>query len=109
GLGYPHEASTITLTVYGTIHSLISLLAFISLPAACFVLARRDAADRAARGWAWYSVATGLLVVVFFVLTGVVTALNGPAGLTQRILLIVGWSWIAVQAIRLMRKRVALA
>ena len=50
GLGYPHEASTITVTVHGTIHSLISLFAFISLPAACFVLARRDAADRASRG-----------------------------------------------------------
>lgn len=109
GLGYPHEASTITLTVHGTIHSLISLVAFISLPAACFVLARRDAADPAERGWAWYSVATGLLVVVFFVLTAVVTALNGPAGLTQRILLIVGWSWIALQAIRLMSKKVPLA
>jgi len=109
GLGYPHEAGTITLTVHGTIHSLISLFAFISLPAACFVLARRDAADPAERGWAWYSVATGLLVVVFFVLTAVVTALNGPAGLTQRILLIVGWSWIALQAIRLMSKKVPLA
>jgi hypothetical membrane protein len=40
GLGYPYEASTITLTVHGTIHSLISLCAFIALPAACFVLAR---------------------------------------------------------------------
>jgi hypothetical membrane protein len=109
GLGYPHEASTITLTVHGTIHSLISLFAFISLPAACFVLARRDAADRASRGWAWYSVATGLLVVVFFVLTVVVTALNGPAGLTQRIFLIIGWSWIAGLSIRLMSRSVPLA
>src|SRR5919198_970666 len=40
GLGYPHEASTITLTVRGTIHSLITLFGFISLIAACFVLAR---------------------------------------------------------------------
>jgi hypothetical membrane protein len=109
GLGYPYEASTITLTVHGTIHSLISLCAFIALPAACFVLARRDAADPAARGWAWYSVATGLLVVVLFVLTAVVTALNGPGGLIQRIFLIVGWSWIAVQAIRLLRMKVPLA
>ena len=109
GLGYPHEASTITLTVHGTIHSLISLVAFIALPAACFVLARRDAADPAGRGWAWYSVGTGLRVVVFFLLTGVAIALNGPGGLTQRILLIVGWSWIAVQAIRLMSKQVPLA
>jgi hypothetical membrane protein len=110
GLGYPHEASTIIVTVHGTIHSLISLLfVFISLPAACFVLARRDAADPTSRGWAWYSVATGLLVVVFVVLTFVATALNGPAGLTQRIFIIIGWSWIAVLAIRLMSRSVPLA
>lgn len=109
GLGYPHEASTITLTVHGTLHSLISLCAFIALPAACFVLARRDAADRTSRGWAWYSVATGLLVIVFFVLTAVFTALNGPAGLMQRIFLMIGWSWIASLAIRLMSRSVPLA
>ncbi len=110
GLGYPHEANTITVTVHGTIHSLISLLfVFIPLPAACFVLALRDAADPASRGWAWYSVATGLLVIVFQVRTIVATALNGPAGLTQRIFLMIGWSWIALQAIRLMSRSVPLA
>jgi len=109
GLGYPYEASTIIVTVHGTIHSIISLFfVFIPLPAACFVLARRDAADPAAHGWAWYSIATGLLVVVFVVLTFVATALNGPAGLTQRIFLIVGLSWIAVLAIRLMGRSVPL-
>jgi hypothetical protein len=87
----------------------LSLFGFISLSAACFVLARRDTADQASRGWVWYSVATGLLVVVFFVLTGVVTALNGPAGLTQRICILVGWSWIALLAIRLMSRSVPLA
>jgi hypothetical membrane protein len=108
GLGYPHEASRLIITVHGTIHSLFSLLAFISLPAACFVLARRDAANPAERGWAWYSVATGLLDIIFVVLTFVAIALNGPAGLTQRIFLIIGWSWIALQAIRLMSRSVPL-
>jgi hypothetical membrane protein len=109
GLGYPHEASTITLTVHGTLHNLLSLFGFASLIAACFVLARRDAADPAEHGWAWYSVATGLMVAVFFVLTGVVEVLGGPAGLIQRICIIVGWSWIALLAIRLMSKKVPLA
>jgi hypothetical protein len=104
--GYPPGAPN-TTTIHGILHNLFSLFGFISLPAACFVLARRDAADPAGRGWAWYSVATGLLVVAFVVLTSVVTALNGPAGLTQRIFLIVGWSWIAVLAIRLMRRSVS--
>jgi len=111
GLGYPPGAPGLssTPTVHGTIHNLLSLLAFASLIAACFVLARRDAAATAEHGWAWYSVATGLLVAVLFVLTGVVVVLGGPAGLVQRIGIIVGWSWIAVLAIRLMSGKVPLA
>jgi hypothetical protein len=98
-----------TPTVHGTLHNLLSLVVFASLIAACFVLARRDAADPAVHGWAWYSVATGLLVAVFFVLTGVVELLGGPAGLIQRICIMVGWSWISPLAIRLMSKKVPLA
>jgi hypothetical protein len=104
GLGYPPGAST-TPTVHGAIHGLLGLLAFASLTAACFVLARRDAADPAGRGWAWYSVATGLLIAVLFVLTSVVVVQGGPAGLVQRMCIVVGWSWIAVLAIRLMSTR----
>jgi hypothetical membrane protein len=96
-------------TVHGTLHNLLSLFVFASLIADCFVLARRDAAVPFEHGWAWYSVATGLLVAVFFVLTGVVELLGGPAGLMQRICIIVGWSWIAVLAIRLMSRPVPLA
>jgi len=107
-LGYPPGASS-TATVPGTLHNLLGQLQFISLAAVCFVLARRDAADPARRGWAWYSVATGLLVAVLFVLTGVAEALGGPAGLTQGICLMVGWSWIALLAIRLMCKKAPLA
>src|SRR5215831_15560951 len=57
-LGYPPGASSAP-TVYGTLHNLFGQLQFISLIAACFVLARRDAADQASRGWVWYSLATG--------------------------------------------------
>jgi Protein of unknown function (DUF998) len=106
-LGYPPGASS-TPTVHGTLHILFGQLLFISLIAACFVLARRDAADPAERGWAWYSVATGLLVAVsdvVFVLTAKLLD-GGPAGLISRIGIIVGWSWIALLAIRLMSKKV---
>jgi hypothetical protein len=63
-----------------------------------------EVGDPAEHGWAWYSAATGLLVAVLFVLTGVVAAQGGPAGIVQRICVIVGWSWIALLAIRLMSK-----
>jgi hypothetical membrane protein len=107
-LGYPPGASTAT-TVHGILHSNLSLVVFISLPAACFVLARRDAADPAEHVWAWYAVATGLLFPALFVLTAVVTVQGGPAGLMERIFIVVGWSWIVVLAIRLMSKKVPLA
>ncbi len=99
-LGYPPGAPS-TPTVHGILHNLLSLFVFASLIAACFVLARRDTAGR---GWVLYSVATGILVAAFFVATDVVAFLNGPAGLIQRICIIIGWSWIAVLAIRLLRR-----
>jgi hypothetical protein len=103
-LGYPPGAPS-TPTVHGTLHSLLGQLQFISLSVACFVLARRDAADPARRGWTWYSVATGLLVAasdVFFILT---FELGGPAGLIERIGILGGCSWIALLAIRQLSKK----
>ena len=105
-LGYPPGASS-ALTVHGTLHDLFGLLQFTSLSVACFVLARRDAALER-RGWAWYSVATGLLVAasyVTFVLTFKLLE-GGPTGLIERIGIIGGGSWIALLAIRLMSKKV---
>jgi hypothetical membrane protein len=109
-LGYPSGASSIP-TVPGTIHNLFGQLQFISLAAACFVLARRDAADPASRGWAWYAVATGLLVVasdIVFVLTFKVLG-EGPIGLIARIGIIVSGCWVALLAIRLMRQKGSIA
>lgn len=102
-LGYPPGASSAP-TFYGTLHNLFGQLQFISLIAACFVLARRDAADPARLGWVWYSVATGLLIAasdVAFVLTFKLWD-GGPAGLIERIGIIGGGTWTALLAIRLM-------
>jgi hypothetical protein len=106
-LGYPPGASS-TPTVPGILHDLFGQLQFISLSVACFVLARRDAADPASRGWTWYAVATGLLVAasdVVFVLTFKLLD-GGPVGLIERIGIIVSGCWIALLAIRLMSKKV---
>lgn len=105
-LGYPPGASS-ALTIHGAIHIVFGLLQFTSLIAACFVLARRDAALER-RGWSWYSVATGLLVAasyVAFVLTAKLLD-GGPTGLIERIGIIGGGIWIALLAIRLMRRSV---
>ncbi len=101
-LEYPPGAQS-TPTVHGSLHTLLSLFVFASLIAACFVLARRSA-DVGWHGWTSYSIATGILVAVFFVMTDVVAILNGPAGLVQRLCIIIGWCWISVLAFLLMRK-----
>ncbi|GCE29741.1 hypothetical protein KDA_52250 [Dictyobacter alpinus] len=104
-LGYPPGASS-AQTIHGTIHILFGLLQFTSLIAACIVQARRDAALER-HGWSRYSVATGLLVAasyVAFVLTAKLLD-GGPTGLIERIGLIVSGCWVALLAIRLMRKK----
>lgn len=105
-LGYPPGAPS-TLTPHGALHMLLSLVVFTVLPAACFVLARRFAGDPAWRGWAFYSIATGILVIVLFITTDLVASANpnAPAGFFQRLCIIIGWSWIALLALRLMSKK----
>ena len=103
-LGYPPGAPS-TATLHGGLHVLLSLVVFVSLIAACFVLARRFAGDPAWRGWAFYSIATAILVAVLFVAVDVVASPdpNAPAGLFQRVSIIAGWGWIALLALRLLR------
>jgi hypothetical membrane protein len=104
-LGYPPGAPS-TPTWRGALHEFLSLIAFIALPAACLVLARRFAGDPAWRGWAAYSIATAILVVVFFIAADVAANAgpNAPAGLFQRLSIIIGWGWIALVALRLSGK-----
>lgn len=105
-LGYPPGAPS-TPSVHGAIHVLLSLFVFTALPAVCFVLAHRFAGDPAWRGWTFYSIATGILVLVLFVATDVVAASanpNAPSGLVQRLTIITGWVWISLFAFQLLRK-----
>lgn len=105
-LGYPPGASS-TPTLHGSLHILLSFVVFVSLPAACFVLARRFAGDPAWRGWVFYAIATGILVVVFLIAADLAASPspNAPSGLLQRCSIIIGWGWIALLALRLMNKR----
>jgi len=81
------------------------------LAIACFVMARRFAGDPNWKGWALYSIVTGVLVVMSFIAATVVSALDesgvfpgSPTGLLQRIGIIAGWGWIALMAIRILSK-----
>jgi Protein of unknown function (DUF998) len=113
-LGYPPGAGIRSgpETLHSMIHGLSGLVAFTTLAAACFVLARRFVGDAQWRGWALYSSLTGAVVLISLIASNVTATLdmNGtwpsaPTGLVQRIGIIAGWTWIALLAARLLRNR----
>jgi hypothetical membrane protein len=91
---------------HGALHDIFSLFAFAALATACFLFARRFAA-RGERGWAAYSAFTGLVFVGAFVLSsagfGRVEGLVNLAGLFQRVAVIVGFGWLTLLAVHLLR------
>lgn len=94
-------------TPRGVAHDLFSTPVFTCLPAAACVVAVR--CWRVGRwGWAAYSVVSGVLVIVFFVLASVGfaqhPALASTAGLWQRCCLVIGFGWLAAVAVRLLRQ-----
>jgi hypothetical membrane protein len=101
--GYPPGVPPLPRTPHGVFHDLFSTPVFTALPAACFVVAYR--LRRTAFGI--YSLASGLGVIVFFVLTSVGFAQNpalvGIGGLLQRITLLIGFGWLAALAVRTQR------
>jgi hypothetical protein len=107
GAGYPPGVRPpIEPTTHSVLHDLMSLVVFIGLPIACFVLAREFARWRD-RGWAIYSAVTGLALALGFVL--LLIAFNGTgapspeAGLIQRVWIVLGWGWIALLAVSMVR------
>ncbi len=58
-----------------------------ALALSCFVLARRFALEPRWRGWATYSVASGILILVFISIFGALTAqASSIAGLFERLM-----------------------
>jgi hypothetical membrane protein len=85
-----------------TLHDVFGTVVFLSLPVACFVLAGWFATRPARRGWTWYSVATrfaGLGLLVAF--SAAWEADYRGTGLLQRVMIVVGWTWVTLLALRL--------
>ena len=91
---------------HGALHDLFSLLGFVSLAAACFTFGRRFA-GRGKRGWALYSAVSGLVFAVAFVLSSAgfaqVAGLVDLAGLLQRVAVAVGFCWLTLLAVHVLR------
>jgi len=101
--GYPPGTPTGTpthLTWHHQVHDSAGPVIFLAIPASCVVVARR------LRGaWRLYSfatMATGLALLVWFVTAWNRDAAN--AGLLQRAMIVVDFSWLAVVAAHLLRR-----
>jgi len=112
GQGYPVGAAPLANpTGHGIIHALCGLAIFVTLPIATFVMTRRFVGDSAWRGWMLYSLFTGSIMIVSFIVSQWLGSLeqsgilqNAPMGLAQRIGIFAGWVWISLFAIALLRK-----
>jgi hypothetical membrane protein len=116
-LGYdPVGVTAGVQTLHGTIHGTNAPLVFGSLTLALFVMARRFAGDPAWRGWFLYTLLSGILLIGSFIACLTVAVLdekgilpNAPAGLLERVAIIVGWVWIVLLALRLLSQMRGLA
>jgi Protein of unknown function (DUF998) len=103
--GYPPGTppTPVDTTTPGTLHDLFSVAAFFALGAACFVLA-------GGRGWRWamYSVLSGTAFLGAFFVAGIGFSQTEPfvevAGLWQRVCVLIGWAWLTMLALRLLRE-----
>ena len=101
--GYPANEPFIyrEFTLHGKLHTLFSLLVFINIPVTCFIMGRYFHALKKMQ-WKYYSVSTGIGMLLLFLLTGVafnqLWGLGAVAGLLQRLCVISGFVWIAVLA-----------
>jgi hypothetical membrane protein len=100
GLGFPPGAPAdvpTDMSPHAILHTVGFFVSFISLIASCFVFARVFG-RRGLRGWARYSLATGLVPVPFIALS---LALGG-SGVPLFIMGVITSAWVAAVPLRLM-------
>jgi len=92
------ESSTISW--HALLHFVSAAIAFLGLIAACFVFARRFAALQQ-RGWATYSLLTGILFLGAFI--GIASGAKQSAlVLAFWGAVIIGWAWLSLVSARLL-------
>jgi hypothetical protein len=102
------EPSPIEPNVQGILHNVFSMVVFGALAGACGVLARRFA-KTGHPVWAAYSSLSSVLVVsgvgLFGRGFGKAKGLVDVAGLIQRLTIVIGWGWLTMLAVHLLRTR----
>ena len=109
-LGFPPgtPADAHAISWHGLLHFICGVIGFLGLIAACFVFARRFAAQRQ-RGWVAYSVATGVIYLAAF--AGIAVGSNSVGVITTIVILafsvavVLGWAWVSAMAAKLLSER----
>ena len=104
GFGFPPGTPAgmpTAVSTHALIHFALGGIAFFSIIGACFVVARRYA-KLGQRGWAAYSVATGIIFLVAFVGTA---SGSGLVAFTLGLWVAIGlaWVWLSVLSARLIK------
>ncbi|MFI5264456.1 MAG: DUF998 domain-containing protein [Candidatus Kapaibacterium sp.] len=108
--GYPVNLPLILapITFQGYLHEFFSLIIFLGLPVACFILRHRFQVT-GEPGWAAYSGFTGIAILVTFVLAGMgfkqFPHIADFAGVYQRLSITLGSIWITLLTLHLMKMR----
>lgn len=101
--GYPPGTSPGTpanVSTRNRLHDLFGVLVFTSLPASCIAFGL----SLSESGWAVYSFVTAAVLILLFVVFAAAWERDSArAGLIQRSMILVGWTWIAVLCLDLMR------
>jgi hypothetical protein len=103
-LGFPPgtPAGAADVTWHGTLHFVAGAIGFACLIAACFVIARRFAAE-GRRGWAVASRATGVLFAAAFV--GIGSGSSSPMiNLAFVAAVVIAWAWVSALSAHLYRR-----
>ena len=105
--GYPPGTALVpsARTVHGILHDLFGIPVFLGLPITCVVLGRR-LRRLGQPGWATFSLLAGAAMFVVFIPARAgfgQRAFADLAGLFQRLALVVGFGWIALLAVHLIR------
>jgi len=82
--GYPPGTTLVTSTAHGTLHGFFAYTIILALALGCFTLTAHFARVPHWRGWAVYSVITGVLILFFF-LRFTEEATGPVAGLVERL------------------------
>jgi hypothetical protein len=92
--GYPPGTALVSPTLHGTLHVVFAFISITAIACGFFVLARRFVGDPQWRGWATYTVITGILTIVFITIFGIANGQHSEiAGVFERLATSFGTLW----------------